>query len=470
MILNKFGKSKIDKMEIEESKNSKFESGNLKLKEFLDEKSNEKKQISNKPAKISLEDFYSSKELIEIQKKIINEIKPEDVTNINNQSELINEIKFLVNDFCDRNYQTITNKVRLMLIQSIADELTGFGPIQKLINDDSISEIMINGPKQVYVEKEGLILSSDVKFRDNDHVMNIIDKILSPLGRRLDESSPMVDARLPDGSRVNAIISPLSLIGPVVTVRKFSSTPLTIENVIAYKTLDENMAKFIEMAVKARLNIIVAGGTGSGKTTLLNVLSSFIFDDERIITIEDAAELKLMQPHVVSLESRPPNIEGKGQITIRDLVRNSLRMRPNRIIVGEVRGSEALDMIQAMNTGHEGSMSTVHSNSPRDTLSRISTMILYSGIDFPLKAIREQISSAIDLIIYLERLPDGSRRVTHITEVVGMENDTITLQDVFYFQRTGIQDGKIQGEFKCSVVRPRILDKFKEQGMDIERW
>lgn len=470
MILNKFGKSKIDKIEIEESKNSKFESGNLKLKEFLDEKSNEKKQTSNKPAKISLEDFYSSKELIEIQKKIINEIKPEDVTNINNQAELINEIKFLVNDFCDRNYQTITNKVRLMLIQSIADELTGFGPIQKLINDNSISEIMINGPKQVYVEKQGLILPSDVKFRDNDHVMNIIDKILSPLGRRLDESSPMVDARLPDGSRVNAIISPLSLIGPVVTVRKFSSTPLTIENVIAYKTLDENMAKFIEMAVKARLNIIVAGGTGSGKTTLLNVLSSFIFDDERIITIEDAAELKLMQPHVVSLESRPPNIEGKGQITIRDLVRNSLRMRPNRIIVGEVRGSEALDMIQAMNTGHEGSMSTVHSNSPRDTLSRISTMILYSGIDFPLKAIREQISSAIDLIIYLERLPDGSRRVTHITEVVGMENDTITLQDVFYFQRTGIQDGKIQGEFKCSVVRPRILDKFKEQGMDIERW
>lgn len=470
MIINKFGKSRIDKMEIEESKNGKFESGNLKLKKFLDEKSNEKKQSTNKPAKISLEDFYSSKELIEIQKKIINEIKPEDVTNINNQVELINEIKFLVNDFCDRNYQTITNKVRLMLIQSIADELTGFGPIQKLINDNSISEIMINGPKQVYVEKEGLIQSSDVKFRDNDHVMNIIDKILSPLGRRLDESSPMVDARLPDGSRVNAIISPLSLIGPVVTVRKFSSTPLTIENVIAYKTLDENMAKFIEMAVKARLNIIVAGGTGSGKTTLLNVLSSFIFDDERIITIEDAAELKLMQPHVVSLESRPPNIEGKGQITIRDLVRNSLRMRPNRIIVGEVRGSEALDMIQAMNTGHEGSMSTVHSNSPRDTLSRISTMILYSGIDFPLKAIREQISSAIDLIIYLERLPDGSRRVTHITEVVGMENDTITLQDVFYFERTGIQDGKIQGEFKCSVVRPRILDKFKEQGMDIERW
>lgn len=470
MIINKFGKSRIDKLEIEESKNGKFESGNLKLKEFLDEKSNEKKQTSNKPAKISLEDFYSSKELIEIQKKIINEIKPEDVTNINNQVELINEIKFLVNDFCDRNYQTITNKVRLMLIQSIADELTGFGPIQKLINDNSISEIMINGPKQVYVEKEGLILPSDVKFRDNDHVMNIIDKILSPLGRRLDESSPMVDARLPDGSRVNAIISPLSLIGPVVTVRKFSSTPLTIENVIAYKTLDENMAKFIEMAVKARLNIIVAGGTGSGKTTLLNVLSSFIFDDERIITIEDAAELKLMQPHVVSLESRPPNIEGKGQITIRDLVRNSLRMRPNRIVVGEVRGSEALDMIQAMNTGHEGSMSTVHSNSPRDTISRISTMILYSGIDFPLKAIKEQISSAIDLIIYLERLSDGSRKVTHITEVVGMENDTVTLQDIFYFERTGIQDGKIQGEFKCSVVRPRILERFKEQGMDIERW
>lgn len=470
MIINKFGKGRIDKIEIEESKNGKFESGNLKLKKFLDEKSNEKKQTSNKPTKISLEDFYSSEELIEIQKKIIKEIKPEDVTNIKNQSELIDEIKFLVNDFCDRNYQTITNKVRLMLIQSIVDELTGFGPIQKLINDNSISEIMINGPKQVYVEKEGLIVTSDVKFRDNDHVMNIIDKILAPLGRRLDESSPMVDARLPDGSRVNAVISPLSLIGPVVTVRKFSSTPLTIENVINYKTLDENMAKFIEMAVKARLNIIVAGGTGSGKTTLLNVLSSFIFDDERIITIEDAAELKLMQPHVVSLESRPPNIEGKGQITIRDLVRNSLRMRPNRIIVGEVRGSEALDMIQAMNTGHDGSMSTVHSNSPRDTLSRISTMILYSGIDFPLKAIREQIASAIDLIVYLERLSDGSRKVTHITEVIGMENDTITLQDVFYFQRTGIQDGKIQGEFKCSVVRPRILERFKEQGMDIERW
>lgn len=452
----------------EDTKTTKFTGTDTKLKNFL-QQYNEKKQNSNEN-KISLEEFYNNEVLIEIQKEIIHQVNPEDIGDRNNEDQLIKQIKLFVNEFSNKNYPTITNKERAMLIQSIVDELTGLGPIKSLINDATVSEIMINGYNQVYVERKGCVELTNVKFRDNEHVMQIVDKIVSPLGRRIDESSPMVDARLPDGSRVNVIIPPLSLIGPVITIRKFSETPLTMENLVSYESLDENMAKFIHMAVQAKLNIIVAGGTGSGKTTFLNVLSSFIRDNERIITIEDAAELKLMQPHVVSLESRPPNMEGKGEIAIRDLVRNSLRMRPNRIIVGEVRGAEALDMIQAMNTGHEGSMSTIHCNSPRDALSRTATMILYTGIDFPLKAIREQISSAIDLIVYIERLSDGSRKVTHISEVLGMEGETITLQDVFYFERMGIKGENIQGQFKRALVRPHVLDKFKEEGINIGRW
>lgn len=452
----------------EDNKTTEFTGTNTKLKNFLHQY-NQKKQNSNE-SKTSLDEFYNNEVLIEIQEKIIHQINPEDIGDRNNEEQLIKQIKLFVNQFCNQNHPTITNKERGMLIQSIVDEFTGLGPIKSLINDSTVSEIMINGYNQVYVERKGCVELTNVKFRGNEHVMQIIDKIVSPLGRRIDESSPMVDARLPDGSRVNVIIPPLSLIGPVITIRKFFETPLTMENLISYESLDENMAKFIEMAVQGRLNIIIAGGTGSGKTTFLNVMSSFIGDNERIITIEDAAELKLMQSHVVSLESRPPNMEDKGEITIRDLVRNSLRMRPNRIIVGEVRGAEALDMIQAMNTGHEGSMSTIHCNSPRDALSRLSTMILYTGIDFPLKAMKEQISSAIDLIVYLERLQDGSRKVTHIAEVVGMEGEAITLQDIFYFEKMGIKDEKIQGEFKRVLVRPHVLDKFQQEGINIGRW
>ncbi|HHV18152.1 MAG TPA: CpaF family protein [Thermoanaerobacterales bacterium] len=354
---------------------------------------------------------------------------------------------------------------RMRISDEIYDEVAGYGPITPLLNDREISEIMVNGPDQVYIERSGQLELSDVFFRDNDHVMNIIDRIVSPIGRRIDESMPMVDARLPDGSRVNAIIPPLSLTGPVVTIRKFFADPLMIEDLIEFNTLTPEMAQFIEACVKARLNVVVSGGTGSGKTTTLNVLSSFIPVNERIVTIEDAAELALHQPHVVTLESRPPNIEGKGAITIRDLVRNALRMRPDRIIVGEVRSGEALDMLQAMNTGHDGSLTTGHANSPRDMLSRLETMVLMAGMDLPIRAIREQISSAIDLIIHQSRLRDGSRRITHITEVQGMEGDVIVLQDLFNYIQTGVdQDGKVKGEFKPSGMRPKFIERLEISG------
>ncbi|RDV84061.1 CpaF family protein [Ammonifex thiophilus] len=355
------------------------------------------------------------------------------------------------------------------LAEELVQEALGLGPITPFLEDPEISEIMVNGPHQVYVERKGKLELTPVTFRDDAHVLQIIERIVAPLGRRIDESVPMVDARLPDGSRVNAIIPPLSLNGPVLTIRKFSATPLTMEDLIRLGTLTPSMARFLEACVKARLNIVVSGGTGSGKTTLLNVLSSFIPPDERIITIEDAAELQLRQEHVVRLESRPPNIEGKGAVTIRDLVRNALRMRPDRIVVGEVRGGEALDMLQAMNTGHDGSLTTAHANSPRDLLSRLETMVLMAGMELPVRAIREQIASALDLIVHASRFKDGSRKVTHITEVQGMEGDVIVLQDLFLFRQTGVgPDGKVLGEFVCTGIRPRCAERLAAAGVELD--
>jgi pilus assembly protein CpaF len=357
---------------------------------------------------------------------------------------------------------------RRLVINELVNDITGFGPINPLLADPDVSEIMVNGPFQVYAERKGKLLLTDVKFRDNEHVMNIIEKIVAPLGRRIDESSPMVDARLPDGSRVNAIVPPLALNGPTVTIRKFSADPLKVSDLVRFGTLTEEMATFIDACVKARLNIFVSGGTGSGKTTTLNVLSSFIPNDERIITIEDAAELQLGQEHVVSLETRPPNIEGKGAISIRDLVRNSLRMRPERIVIGEVRGAEALDMLQAMNTGHDGSLATGHSNSPRDMISRLETMVLMAGLDLPLRAIREQIAGALDLIVQQSRLKDGSRKITHITEVQGMEGDVIVLQDIFVFEQRGKDaNGKIIGKLVPTGVRPSFYERLENAGIHI---
>jgi pilus assembly protein CpaF len=326
---------------------------------------------------------------------------------------------------------------------------------------------MVNGPRQVYIERSGKLELTNVVFQNDDHVMRIIDRIIAPIGRRVDESSPMVDARLTDGSRVNAIIPPLSLVGPVITIRKFSASPFTVDDLVRFGTATADMFDFLRACVEARLNIFVSGGTGSGKTTTLNVLSSFIPNDERIVTIEDAAELQLRQEHVVTLESRPPNIEGKGAIPIRELVRNSLRMRPDRIIVGECRSGEALDMLQAMNTGHDGSMSTGHANSPRDMLARLETMVLMAGVDLPVRAIREQVASAVDLIVQQSRLKDGTRKIVNITEVQGMEGDVIVMQDVFVFEQTGVVEGKIQGRLKATGIRPKFVEKFEVMGIHL---
>jgi pilus assembly protein CpaF len=355
----------------------------------------------------------------------------------------------------------------MRILESISNEVLGFGPIQSLLDDDTCTEIMVNGHDQVYVERFGKLQQTDVVFDDDAHVMRVIDKIVAPLGRRVDEASPMVDARLPDGSRVNAIISPLSLVGPVLTIRRFPKQPLMVDDLVRLGSMTRDIADFLSASVRARLNIIVSGGTGSGKTTLLNVLSSFIPDSDRIVTVEDAAELQLVQDHVITLEARPSNVDGKGAIPIRELVRNCLRMRPDRIIVGEVRGGEALDMLQAMNTGHDGSLTTVHANTPRDTLSRIETMVLMAGMDLPVKAIRDQVSKAVDLIVQQERMKDGTRKITHITEVQGMEGDTIILEDIFKFDQVGYEGGKVIGQFRATGARPKSYEKFQQMGVNL---
>ena len=356
---------------------------------------------------------------------------------------------------------------RARLFEQIAAEILGFGPLQPLLEDDTITEIMVNGPKNVYIERKGKLHRVPVTFENNDHVMRVIDRIVAPLGRRIDESSPYVDARLPDGSRVNAVIPPISLVGPTLTIRKFSKNPITVDQLIQFGSISHEAVQFLKACVEARLNVLISGGTGSGKTTLLNIMSGFIPDDERIITIENAAELQLRQEHVVTLESRPPNIEGRGEITIRDLVINSLRMRPERIIVGECRGGETLDMLQAMNTGHDGSMTTAHANSPRDALSRVETMCLMAGMELPVRAIREQAASAIDVICQQERMRDGTRKVTSITEVSGMEGDVITMTDIFVFEQTGVESGKVMGRLRPTGLRPKFIDKIEASGINL---
>jgi pilus assembly protein CpaF len=363
---------------------------------------------------------------------------------------------------------SLPDDIRKQVFDDILDELTGFGPIQPLLDDPDISEVMVNGPKKVFIEKNGKLTKSAITFDDDDHVLRIIDRIILPLGRRVDADTPTVDARLPDGSRVNAVIRPVSIDGPSITIRKFKKDKLSVQQLIDYGSLTPNMAEFIRACVLAHLNIVISGGTGSGKTTLLNVLSSFIPEEERIVTIEDAAELQLQQDHVLRMETKVPNIDGKGAVSIRDLVRNSLRMRPDRIIVGECRGGEALDMLQAMNTGHDGSLTTLHANTPRDALSRLETMVLMSGMDLPLKVVRQQISSAVDLIIQQTRLKDGSRKVTAITEVVGMEGETVVMTDIFKFEQTGVgENGKIIGELKPSGIRPIFSPRLEAAGFKL---
>jgi pilus assembly protein CpaF len=381
--------------------------------------------------------------------------------------EIGGRIEGVVDRVISEQSAAVTRDERLRLVQELIDEVRGFGPIEPFLHDETVTEVMVNGPRHIYIERAGKIQRVDSYFLNDEHVLRIIDRIITPLGRRIDETSPRVDARLPDGSRVNAIIEPLSLIGPVITVRKFSARPYTVEDLIRFGTASPEMFEFLHACIEARLNVFVSGGTGSGKTTTLNVLSSFIPNGERIVTIEDAAELQLRQDHVLTLEARPANLEGQGEITIRDLLRNAMHMRPDRIIVGECRSGEALDMIQAMTTGHDGSLSTGHANSPRDMLRRLETMVLMTGYEMPLRAIREQIASAVDLIVHTARLKDGSRRVTNITEIYGIEEDEILAQDIFAFEQTGMVDGKIQGDLRPTGVRPTFMDQFVINGVEL---
>ncbi len=386
--------------------------------------------------------------------------------NSNDDQEQEIDVKELIKTILNNQNSSITRIEEKKIMQEIYDDVIGLGPLESLIRDKSISEIMVNNSKDVYVERKGKLELTSVSFKDDAHVINVINRIVGPIGRRCDESSPMVDARLPDGSRVNAVIPPVALKGPNITIRKFSDVPLKISDLISYNSLSYPMASFLEACVKGKCNMIVSGGTGSGKTTLLNVLSAYIPENERIVTIEDAAELKLEQRHVITLESRPANVEGTGMISIRDLVKNSLRMRPDRIVVGEVRSGEALDMLQAMNTGHEGSLTTAHANTQRDLLSRIETMVMMAGMDLPVKAIREQIVSAIDIVVHQSRLRDGSRKIVAISEVLGMEGDTITMQDIFMYDQTGVDTyGMVAGQFLATGIRPTVVKKLKENGI-----
>ena len=417
----------------------------------------------NRRAESSKDEFEQLKRLI--HGKLVDKLDLSRLGELEGDT-LRREIRLVVEHLCDTENPLLNRSERERLIEEVLDETFGFGPLEILMKEEGVADIMINGPKNVFVEKKGRIQKSDVTFRDDDHLLQILDRIVSRVGRRVDETSPMVDARLPDGSRLNAIIPPLALDGPSLTIRKFGSKPLGLEDLLRFGAFTPEMVMLLEGAIKARLNIIISGGTGSGKTTLLNTLSSFIQNDQRVITIEDAAELQLQQEHVLRLETRPANIEGKGRITATDLVKNALRMRPDRIIIGECRGAETLDMLQAMNTGHEGSMTTVHANNPRDAVSRIETMVTMGGAELPLKAIRHQLSSAVDLIIQASRLQGGPRKVTHITEVLNMEQDTIIMQDIFLFKQDGIdEEGRAFGHFESTGVRPSFMHRLESAGV-----
>ena len=400
-----------------------------------------------------------------VQNKLLSEL--DQSMDVSQKAQVRTHIEELFNSILADESLVLSRAERQRLFEAIVADILGFGPLEILLADDTITEIMVNGPKNVFIEQKGMITRAPVTFDDEEHVMRIIDRIVAPLGRRIDESSPLVDARLPDGSRVNAIIRPLALCGPTITIRKFSRKPLTVDDLIRFGSLTKEIAEFLRACIIGRLNIIVSGGTGSGKTTLLNVLSSFIPNNERIITVENAAELQLRQEHVVTLESRPANIEGKGAISIQELVVNCLRMRPDRIVVGECRSGEALDMLQAMNTGHDGSLTTAHSNSPRDTLARLEVMCLMAGMDLPVRAIREQVASAVDLIAHEERMRDGSRKVVKITEVQGMEGDVITMSDIFEFEQTGIEGGTIIGRIRPTGLRPKFIDRIEASGIHL---
>ena len=401
----------------------------------------------------------------ETQDKLIAELDP--AMDVSRTDEVRQTIQDLFDQVLTQENIILSRPERERLFEGIVAEILGFGPLEPLLADETVSEIMVNGPEKVFVERKGKLTKTNIIFENNEHVMKVIDRIVSPLGRRVDESSPYVDARLPDGSRVNAIIPPLALNGPTLTIRKFEKDPLTIDDLVKFGSMSPEVAEFLKACVIARLNVVVSGGTGSGKTTLLNVLSSFIPNDERIITVENAAELQLRQEHVVTLESRPANIEGKGEVTIRDLVINTLRMRPDRIVVGECRAGETLDMLQAMNTGHDGSLTTAHANSPRDVLSRLETMCLMAGMDLPVRAIREQVAAAVDLIVQQARLRDGSRKIINVTEVQGMEGDVIVMSDIFVFEQQGIENGRIIGRLKPTGIRPKFSDRIEAAGLTL---
>ncbi|MCD6400849.1 MAG: CpaF family protein [Anaerolineales bacterium] len=394
-----------------------------------------------------------------VQKRLLAESNGD--VNLTHTPQMRQMIEIFFNQILSEENLLYTRAIRLKMLEWVINDIMGYGPLEPLLQDGTITEIMVNGPKNIFIEREGLIEETNIEFENEEHLLRIIDRIVSPIGRRVDELSPMVDARLPNGYRVNATIPPLALDGSLLTIRKFAKTPFTAEDLIANGTFTIKAAAFLKACVEAKVNSIISGGTGSGKTTLLNVVSAFIPERERIVTIEDIAELQLKQKHVVRVEYRPPNIEGEGEVTIRRLVINALRMRPDRIIVGEARGPEALDMLQAMNTGHEGSITTIHSNSPRDTLRRIETMVLMAGTELTLKAIREQIASAIELVVHMERMRDGTRKVTRITEVQGMEGDTITMQDIYLFKQTGIRDGRVMGRLVPTGLRPSFSEKFE---------
>lgn len=413
----------------------------------------------------SANDFETLKE--HIHGKLVEKLDLTRLSELEGDS-LRREIRVVVEHLCDTENPLLNRSERERLVEEVLDEAFGFGPLELLLKEEGVADIMINGPKNVFLEKGGRIVKSEVTFRDNDHLLQILDRIVSKVGRRVDETSPMVDARLPDGSRLNAIIPPLALDGPSLTIRRFGSNPLTLEDLLKFGAFTPEMVMFMEGAMKARLNVIISGGTGSGKTTLLNTLSSFISNENRIVTIEDAAEIQLQQEHVLRLETRPPNIEGKGAVSATDLVKNALRMRPDRIIIGECRGGEALDMLQAMNTGHDGSLTTVHANTPRDAISRIETLVNMSGVSLPMSALRKQIASAVHLIIQASRLQGGPRKVTYVTEIVGMEGETIVMQDIFKFVQDGVDgNGKAIGHFQSTGVRPKCIEILESLGVKL---